>query len=1299
MAAAFQALLAPNQSVSTEPMDVDTQVDKPENPEQLPHYLLDNLPAMDFDVSVACKFAGVKSITVTDYIKRADKPDKVLIDARTSLPSVFNHLMSAYLDDKQKHPHKTACIITNQNITSGHQTMRTLQHNYTVGLRNQRCKIWHDPPCVSNDSTLTSLFKGSLAGANANILLDTGSAANCISVGFCKMMKIRIYELSNEQMTTAPGQTENVLGTVVVSVAIQGYKTSMRLLVVPMVPDCDAILGEPWHTTVKAINQYGPNGLETVRVYKGRTLRKLIQTSVSPAPACTEPKPKPKKLLSYAQFNRAKQQCNYFVAHIKSAPKPTGEKTTENKPEKLKPNPPSLSSNHETKVSSNQLERLLAEFKIVFEPLPKELPPFRDIAGHSIPLQPGAVPPYRAPYRLSPLELKEVKKQIQELLENKFIQPSRSPYGSPVLFVQKKDGTLRMCIDYRALNKITIHDKYPLPRTDELLDKVKGANIFSSLDLTSGYHQIRIHPDDVPKTAFTAAGEHYEFKVLPFGLTNAPSTFQRCMNHLFKQLPFVAVYLDDILIFSKTAEEHLEHLRQVLQILKDNRFFCKLKKCEFNQTELRFVGHIVGAKGIRPDPDKLSAVTDWPAPHNIPELRKFLGFTNYFRKFLQGYSQRTAALTNLLRKNVAYEWTQKCQDSFMQLKTDLTSAPVLVSPDISQPYELIADACGTGIGAVLMQNAQPIAFESRKFNPAEQNYTVTEQELLAIIHGLITWRYLLEGLPKEQLKIVTDHSPLTFMPTVQNMSRRQVRWSELLQRYPCSWEHRAGKNNVADPISRRPNQNQTIPMWAITRGTVKPVTITPFQDEIIAGYDTDSWFSQDQQTKTLSKIDNVWMRGLQICVPNHLNLKQKIMYEMHSAPYSGHLGTGNTERNIAQHYWWPHMQKEINQYVKTCPICQRNRKPTHKPFGEMLSLPVPRDTWTSVSMDFVTGLPTTARGNDAIMVVVDRMSKMVHLIATQTNATAQQIAQIYQDRVFALHGLPDDIVSDRDSKFTSAFWKNLHKLLGTNINMSTAFHPQTDGQTERMNSIMEDMLRHYVNPDQQNWDLILSLAEFCMNNCFKSSIQCTPFQLVYGKNPRTPAAAHLNRIKEENPTATLKAKDMHEHLDKAKACMTAAQNRDKSYADRKTRPHEFEAGQRVLLSTKNLQVKNHNFTKKLLSRYIGPFKILNRVGKQAYELELPPTMKIHDVFHVSLLRPYHDQGGHQPPPVTILMDGEPEHEVQSILGHRQENKRSKSYLVRWTGYGPEYDTWESEAALQNCRNTVQTYWNEQRHKG
>ena len=712
------------------------------------------------------------------------------------------------------------------------------------------------------------------------------------------------------------------------------------------------------------------------------------------------------------------------------------------------------------------------------------------------------------------------------------------------------------------------------------------------------------------------------------------------------------------------------------------------------------MGHIVGAIGIKPDPAKIASIADWPAPHTVHELRKFLGFTNYFRKFLQGYSQRTASLTNLLRKNKAYEWTDQCEQSFRQLKIDLTTAPVLPAPDPDKAYELIADASGEGIGAVLMQDEHPIAYESRKFIPAEANYTVTEQELLAIIHALKTWRYLLEGLPKEQLTIVTDHSPLTFMPTVQSMSGRQVGWSEILQRFPCVWAHRAGKNNVADPISRRPGHNEPLSIYAMTRGTAaKSIVITPFQEEILAGYDTDPWFKEEQNTKRLSYSQGVWMRGTQICVPNHLSLKQKILYEMHGAPYSGHVGAGNTERNIATHHWWPNLRQEVIQYVKVCPVCQRNRKSTHTAYGELQSLPVPKDTWTSVSMDFITGLPTTERGNNSIMVVVDRMSKMVHLLPTTNPVTAIGVAQLYQDRVFALHGIPDDIVSDRDTKFTSAFWQDLQKLLGTILHLSTAFHPQTDGQTERMNSVLEDILRHYVSPDQKNWDSFLSLAEFSMNNCYKSSTGCTPFQLVYGKNPRTPASAHMEKIQEHNPSAHATLSKVHESLERAKECMRAAQSRDKLYADSKTRPIEFEVGQRVLLSTKNLHItkkQSSTLTKKLMPRYIGPFKVLRRVGKQAYELELPPTMRLHDVFHVSLLKAYSQAGNYQPPPVTIMLDGEEEFEVASILNHRVEaGKRSKSYLVAWTGYGNEHDTWEPEGSLQNCQTQIQAYWDRQ----
>ncbi len=369
-----------------------------------------------------------------------------------------------------------------------------------------------------------------------------------------------------------------------------------------------------------------------------------------------------------------------------------------------------------------------------------------DCLQHTIELLESKTP-FKHPYQLSPLELAEAKKQIADLLAKGFIQPSQSPFGAPILFVQKKDGTLRMCIDYRALNALTVCNRYPLPNIADLLDRFSGAKIFSSLDLASGYHQIRISREDVPKTAFTTPFGHYEFKVLSFGLTNGPSTFQAVMNKMFGHMhPFCVVYQDDILIVSKTPEEHEKHLEIVLQTLEQEGLYAKLKKFAFNKPELLYLGHIIGRDGIKVDPAKISCIADWPTPANVHDLRSFLGLANYFRRFIMAYSNIAAPMTKLTGKNVKWEWTEECQQAFEKLRHSLMHSPVLISPDTSKHFEDVTDACCTGLGAVLIQDDRPVAFESRKFSPAETRYTTTEQELLASVHAMTIWRCFFEGL-------------------------------------------------------------------------------------------------------------------------------------------------------------------------------------------------------------------------------------------------------------------------------------------------------------------------------------------------------------------------------------------------------------------------------------------------------------------------------------------------------------------------------------------------------------------------
>lgn len=450
------------------------------------------------------------------------------------------------------------------------------------------------------------------------------------------------------------------------------------------------------------------------------------------------------------------------------------------------------------------VKELQQEFADVFvDPPPPGLPPERDY-GHTIPTEPGHVPPFRPMYRLSPLELRETKEQLARFIEQGIIEPSKSPYGAPILFVPKPNGRgLRLCVDFRALNSLTIKNRYPIPGIDDLLDAISGAGYFTSIDLTSGYHQIRISEEDVPKTAFRTPFGHYQFKVLIEGLTNAPATFQTVMNDVFKPYlrDFVVVYLDDILVYSKTEADHKRHLRLVLEKLREQRFYACLQKCEFAQPEIKFLGHIVGAEGVKVNPAKIAAVNDWPRPTNVHQVRSFLGLANYFRKFIQGYAKLAVPLTNLTKAVNPFVWSPECQQSFDGIKWALTHAPVLASPNEKIPYEVVSDASGLGIGAILMQNGRPIAYESRKLSGAETRYTTGEQELLAVVYALQTWRCYLEGV---KFLLITDHKPNTFFQTQPILSRRQARWSELLQRFDFDWEYRAGRTNVADPLSRCP---------------------------------------------------------------------------------------------------------------------------------------------------------------------------------------------------------------------------------------------------------------------------------------------------------------------------------------------------------------------------------------------------------------------------------------------------------------------------------------------------------------
>jgi hypothetical protein len=443
----------------------------------------------------------------------------------------------------------------------------------------------------------------------------------------------------------------------------------------------------------------------------------------------------------------------------------------------------------------------LREYRDVFLEEVLGLPPRRDI-DFSIELTPGAMPVSRTPYRMSTPELIEPKLQLKEMMDKGYIRPNVSPWGAPVLFVKKKDGTLRLCIDYRQLNKVTIKNKYSLPRIDDLFDQLGGASIFSNIDLRSGYHQVQIKSEDIHKTAFRTRYGHYEFVVVPFRLTNALATFMCLMNNVLSKFldKFVLVFIDDILIYSKNKEEHEEHLRLVLQVLREHHLYGKFSKCNFFQKKIHYLGHVISEEGVVVDPDKIRSIMEWSTPKNISYIGSFMGLAGYYRRFIKGFSKIGCPITALQKKGAKFTWTQECEEIFQSLKHLLTHAPVLKITDPEAEFLVCTNACKEGLRGFLMQEGSVVGYESRKLNEHEANYVTHDLELATIVHALKMWRHYLMG---RKFVLMTYHCGLRYLFDQPKLNARQARWMALLSEFDFEIKHVKGKENkVADALSR-----------------------------------------------------------------------------------------------------------------------------------------------------------------------------------------------------------------------------------------------------------------------------------------------------------------------------------------------------------------------------------------------------------------------------------------------------------------------------------------------------------------
>lgn len=879
-------------------------------------------------------------------------------------------------------------------------------------------------------------------------------------------------------------------------------------------------------------------------------------------------------------------------------------------------------------------------------------------------------------YRYSQPENEEIAQQVKSMLDKDVIQPSTSPWSAPVVLAKKKDGTWRFCIDYRALNNITLRDMYPLPRIDDALDALQGAKYFTTLDAWSGYWQIGLREEDKEKTAFSTRDGHYQFNVMPFGLVNAPGSFQRAMNLILHNLTWKTclVYLDDIIVFSSTFEEHLTRLEEVFQRLMDANIRLKLPKCNFCQESVPYLGHVVSKWGVATDPAKVERMVNIKTPQNVEDIGTFLGMTGYYQRFIENYAELTIPLRQLQKKNTPFIWTPKCQEAFDKLKEMLSSAPILAYPDFSKRFRLQPDACQFSIGAVLSQvgddnKEHPVAYFSRVLRKDERKYafTPTELECLALLDGMRHFRPYLWG---RQFDVFTDHRALQWLYNTKETNERLYRWFLKLacDGYDYNVYHRPGKDHGnADGISR------LMCSWDPTEETVSMIdTLQTEQEEI---YSTVIESSKEKKIKETNFVEKqkrcrvtsalrdfvqqgtlpkdpilkrtILSEGKNLIIEDdvlyhvsqpHLSpkdtarvqavvpeeLRTTVLKAVHDSPFGGgHFSHAKTYNKLLERWWWPNMYIDTKHWCASCTTCgvMRKASATAAPLQPIKV----KDVWELIGIDIVGKLPTTQNGHKFILVITEYASRYAFAFPMK-EITTQAVAEKILKYIVLIHGAPARILTDQGSNFNSALANDFYRLFNIVKHSTTAYHPQCDGLTERFNDTLIRTLAKLMQESPMDWDELIPFCLFSYNTAVQASTKFSPYYVIHGREPVFPierVIAQPVSTNKPNPHSETYVQHVSEQIKNATLVasnnLKIAQDQQKAQYDTKKSHylHPYRVGDKVWILNKIPPRPGQS--SKFHPKWLGPFTILKQTSPVNYILS---GDKKETSMHVARLKKY-----------------------------------------------------------------------------